>query len=445
MDISGIYQIFKSCHYQLTTDSRKIIPGGVFLALKGEKFNGNAYAVQALDSGAAFVILDEAEWIPPQADERFLLVPNALQALQQLAQFHRRQFSIPVIAVCGSNGKTTTKELIGAVLSTQFQVLSTEGNFNNHIGVPLTLLRLRENHTCAVIEMGANHLEEIADLCGIAQPTHGLITSIGKDHLEGYGSVENVARSNEELFEYLRKTAGTAWINCDDPFVNEMSTNGINKIEYGRNQLFTGKINSIRLTGMDISLYSPSSNSEMKVSTHLAGRHNLQNIVGAWTIGYSFDVSPEKIAQAIANYQPANNRSQVVEKFGRQVLLDAYNANPSSVEAGLNFFYSVSGDQKAVILGDMFELGEFAESEHKRILELALEQNEIKLIACGKYFHQAGGILAHRNLRTFESFETLEKSKAEMIEFLKDRNQIFIKGSRGMAMERILAWMDGRG
>lgn len=438
MRIQDIYQIFKQCNYQLSTDSRKPIVGGIFLALKGEKFNGNTFAAKSLDAGAAFVIIDEAQWMPTAPDERYILVEDGLSTLQQLASFHRDQFSIPLIAVCGSNGKTTTKELIVAVLRTQFQVLYTEGNFNNHIGVPLTLLRLRSEHEIAVIEMGANHLQEIADLCEISSPSHGLITSIGKDHLEGYGSVENVAQSNEELFQYLRKTGGTAWINTNDPFVNAMKSEGLNAIQYGKNQLFNGKINSINLMGMEISLIAPDLVSPFQLQTHLAGRHNLQNILAAWTIGISLGLKPEVIGSALSQYKPANNRSQVIEKSGRQILMDAYNANPSSVEASLDFFFSVEGNNKAVILGDMFELGEFASHEHQGILEKALEQDGVKVIACGPFFHQAAGIFAHRNLRTYPNFETLEEAKGQVSQFLQDCKQILIKGSRGMAMERVL-------
>lgn len=438
MEIQAIHQIFKKCNYQLSTDSRKPIPGGIFLALKGEKFNGNAFAAQSLEAGVAYVIIDEAQWMPAAPDERYILVEDGLSALQQLATFHRNQYSIPLIAVCGSNGKTTTKELIVAVLRTQFQVLYTEGNLNNHIGVPLTLLRLRPEHEIAVIEMGANHLKEIADLCEISRPTHGLITSIGKDHLEGYGSVENVARSNQELFDFLQKSGGKAWINTNDPFVNDMNVENLSCIQYGNNQSFNAKIVSVLLTGMRISLMAPEQETPVHIETHLAGRHNLQNILAAWTIGHGFGIKSTEIGMALSEYKPSNNRSQLIEKSGRQILMDAYNANPSSVEASLEFFYSVVGDKKAVILGDMFELGEYAEIEHQRILEKALEEDSVKVIACGKFFHQAAGIFAHRNLRTYPNYEAIEASKDQVRLFLQDCTQILVKGSRGMAMERMV-------
>lgn len=441
--ISEIYTCLEACQYHLTTDSRKPIPGGIFLALKGERFNGNAYAAAALEAGAAYVVVDEAAGVPRDSDPRYLLVHDGLETLQQLAAFHRARFSIPVIAVCGSNGKTTTKELIVAVLRNKGNVLYTEGNLNNHIGVPLTLLRLRPEHNLAVIEMGANHLQEIADLCEIAQPTHGLITSIGKDHLEGYGSVENVARSNEELFDYLRKTQGFAWINADDAYVNTMRTEGLNCAYYGKFQPFSGKITEQKLTGMQIQLLSPAHSGGVALHTHLAGRHNLQNLTAAWAVGHTFGVDAPRMAEALSEYQPRNNRSQILEKNGKTILLDAYNANPSSVEAGLDFFFSVPGQHKAVILGDMFELGDYAEAEHLRILEKAIQQEGVKVIACGSHFFHAAGVIAYKNLRTWPDTDRLLQAADEVRAFLQDCDQIMIKGSRGMAMERVTDLIGG--
>ena len=438
VSLETIYAHFKSCGYQFTTDSRKIIPGGLFLALKGERFNGNAFASKALEEGASFVIVDEEAYMPKQGDERYLLVEDGLKTLQHLATLHRNSFKIPVIGVCGSNGKTTTKELIVAVLSQKYEVLFTEGNLNNHIGVPLTLLRLRNSHEVAVIEMGANHLQEIADLCEIACPTHGLITSIGLDHLEGYGSVENVAKSNEELFGFLKKTGGFAWINADDPYVYEMNAKGLEHSYYGKKQYFTGKILSQNLMGMTISLQKPGLLHPLMVDTQLAGQHNFQNILAAWAVGVTLGIEPEEIIAAFQGFQPKNNRSQILQQNGRTILLDAYNANPSSVEATLKFFLAVPGNGKAVILGDMFELGAFADQEHHRILEKALEQDGVKVIACGPCFDKAGGLFAHKNLRTFKDFDSLQQENLEVQNFIKACDQILIKGSRGMAMERIM-------
>jgi UDP-N-acetylmuramoyl-tripeptide--D-alanyl-D-alanine ligase len=443
VSLDTIYGYFSGCGFQLTTDSRKIIPGGIFWALKGERFNGNAFATQALAEGAAYVVIDEPAYLPGRADERYLLVEDGLTTLQHLATLHRNHFKIPVIAVCGSNGKTTTKELIVAVLRQKYEVLFTEGNLNNHIGVPLTLLRLRNSHEMAVIEMGANHLQEIADLCVLAFPTHGLITSIGLDHLEGYGSVENVAKSNEEVFEFLRKTGGFAWINADDPFVYAMDTHGLDHVYYGKNQGFTGKMNAQSLTGMSISLLQPGLDRPVEVETGLAGQHNFQNILAAWTVGATFGIKPEEAGEAFKTFHPRNNRSQILQQKGRTILLDAYNANPSSVEATLKFFLNVPGTFKAVILGDMFELGEFADREHHRILEKALEQDGVKVIACGQYFDKAGGMFAHKNLRTFKDFEALQSASEQLQSFLRDCDQVMIKGSRGMAMERMLDILNG--
>lgn len=436
--IEEIYTAFVSCGYRLSTDSRNITPGCMYLALTGEKFNGNLFAAKALEAGASCAVVSELTE-ENRGDTRFLLVEEGLKTLQNLAAWHRCQFEIPVLAICGSNGKTTTKELIVAVLSRKYEVHATRGNFNNHIGVPLTLLQLRPEHQIAVIEMGANHLQEIADLCEIAKPTYGLITSIGMDHLEGYGSVDNVAQSNEELFVYLRKNGGFAWISTDDTYVQAMEHPQLKSVNYGRNADYFAKYETMSLTGMHIKLGKKENSDMLSVQTHLSGRHNLQNLLAAYVVGDTFGVNPDEICQALAGYTPVNNRSQYIQISGKEILLDAYNANPSSVEAALQLMFSIPGKKTALILGDMFELGEYAESEHKRILEKALLQNGVKVIAAGEIYFTVSGYMAHKNLKVFRNTEDLLAQADQVREFLTDSDQILIKGSRGMAMERVLS------
>lgn len=423
--LDEIYSHFLT-HQLVSTDSRKITPNCIFFALRGENFNGNLYALDALKRGAAFAIVDED--LKSDIDQ-VLLVPDVLKCLQDFAHRYRHEFDIPVIAITGSNGKTTTKELMATVLSTHFSTHFTKGNLNNHIGVPLTLLQLKEDHRIAVIEMGANHVGEISELCKIVSPTHGLITNIGKAHLEGFGGIEGVKKAKGELFDYLVENRCVAFINQSEPTATDLTKDrALRQVNYSENSARMGFADLKLIKGdaslsIDLQFYNKQST---RLATHLQGVYNIPNLLNAICIGIYFKVSIENIVLAVKSYIPNNNRSQIIKIESNKFLLDAYNANPSSMEAALLNFSALDHSRKIVILGDMYELGDYAYEEHRRIAELATQSGFERVILVGKYFPKA-------NFSDLSSLKIwFQKQKFHDCFFL-------IKGSRGMALEGLLA------
>jgi UDP-N-acetylmuramoyl-tripeptide--D-alanyl-D-alanine ligase len=423
MNIEDIYQIYKQFP-SIQTDSRKLQKGDLFFALKGPNFNGNHFAKQALDIGASYVVTDEKLTF---SDSRLIQVNNALETLQQLAKFHRNQFQIPFIAITGSNGKTTTKELLHDVLSTSFKTYTTKGNLNNHIGVPLTILKIKEDAEMAVIEMGANHLKEIDGYCKYAQPTYGLITNIGKAHIEGFGSVENIKKGKGELFDYLNLHDGIAFVNSDDKVVFELGKNLKNAIIYGSEEENNSACISNNDTFVEVTI---NSESPLKIQTNLVGAYNLPNVLAAVCIGKYFKINVEKIKHAIENYSPSNSRSQLIKKESNTIILDAYNANPGSMKAAIENFTTMKGDKKVLLLGDMKELGNESKKEHAAIVELIDHYKWEEVVLVGRNFKEIKSDYIH--------FDNSEQAK----DWWKIKNiqnaQILIKGSRSMEMEKVL-------
>ena len=425
MQLAQLYALWKSCS-GFTTDTRQLKPGYFFIALRGERFDANTFAQQALDAGAAYVLIDNPNY---QLNERCLLVENTLSTLQALAAYHRQHFHIPVIAICGSNGKTTTKELTHAVLATTHQVHATAGNLNNHIGVPLTLLRMPETATIAVIEMGANHLNETAELCAIAQPTHGIITNNGKDHLEGFGSIEQVKKANAELYDYLEQTKGIAFVNAADDDLMQFSQ-PLQRVLYNTT---TGHELSGQLMNAFPVLYGAIqlNQSALEFTSALAGEYNLVNILAAAAIGHYFNVADAAIKAAIEAYQPGNNRSQWMKWNGNEILMDCYNANPSSMAIALQSFSKMPVTNKMAVLGDMFELGEYSFQEHALVLAQAKASGINQLVFVGKEW------LKHKSEAIGVWFETTEAAKVWLKQQAIQNQYILVKGSRGMALEKL--------
>jgi UDP-N-acetylmuramoyl-tripeptide--D-alanyl-D-alanine ligase len=406
------------------TDTRAILPDSIFFALKGPNFNANEFAEKALESGSKFAVIDEAKY---KKDDRFILVEDVLTTLQKLANHHRKHFSIPVLALTGTNGKTTTKELIHAVLSQKFNVLSTKGNLNNHIGVPLTLLNLKKEHEFAVIEMGANKRGDIKELCDIADPDNGLITNIGKAHLEGFGDVETVLQTKTEIYQHIRNKKGKIFLNTDNLLLKEKG-NDISYESYG--------FNSGNLRGRNIkvnpflSLEVENSEGKIQIQTHLVGTYNAENILAACSIGTFFGVDNQKIKSGLENYIPSNNRSQIIQNENCTILMDAYNANPSSMKAAIENFAAINHPDKYFVLGDMFELGESSELEHQKVIQLA-DEKKLQGIFVGKAFFS----LKNEKNRFLI---TTEEAKNFIQSDLKKNRLYLIKGSRGMKLEEIL-------
>ena len=414
----------------VSTDTRKIDQGNIFFALKGPNFNANSFAAQALETGAALVVVDEAEVIPNN-DPRYFLVDDVLTALQQLALYHRRQLQIPIIGLTGSNGKTTSKELLHVVLKQKFKTSATVGNLNNHIGVPLTLLAIEKDTEIAIVEMGANKQGDIKELCDIAEPSHGFITNIGKAHLEGMGGAEGVLKTKTELFQHLRENKGTVFINSQDPILSNMSKRFENPI------LYPAKGDFCEVEMVDANpfvKFKVGGSQEIHLSS-MIGAYNFGNIATAISIGKFFGVSVEKAVQAIVNYKPSNMRSQLVEKRSNLIILDAYNANPSSMEVAIKTFGEMSGKKhKMIILGDMYELGDSTQAEHEKLGELVSQYDFDKICFAGKHM-QAALVKAPMKALYFPdpfSFRNwLQDSKIE-------DHLILIKGSRGMKLEGLV-------
>lgn len=435
ISLEELYEIYLQ-HPTVTTDSRKITAGCLFFALKGEKFDGNSFAQNALELGAAYSIIDDSN-LPK--NERFIIVPNVLTTLQNLAKHHRRQLGISVVAITGSNGKTTTKELVSTVLSSQYHTHYTKGNLNNHIGVPLTLLEMPLTTEIAIVEMGANHQKEIEFLCSIAEPTHGIITNIGKAHIEGFGGVEGIKKGKSELYEYLAKNNGMAFINLDEPNLIDMAkTVGLKRYLQYMSSDEPSPANvpfEIKLlkTQPFLKVAFLSENKELKkVKSKLIGIYNFNNIMTAIALGKYFKVPASKIKHAIEEYLPSNNRSQVIEKDGSTIILDAYNANPSSMKSALESFVMMEGSPKVVILGAMKELGAETENEHKNLVETLTKTSSIdKIILVGAEY------LPHLNEKT-QYFEDVHQLKPWFDAQNWNNHLLLIKGSRSNQLEQLV-------
>jgi UDP-N-acetylmuramoyl-tripeptide--D-alanyl-D-alanine ligase len=426
MEIKDLYKLFLECK-SVCTDTRQISDGVMFFALKGANFNGNEFAGKALEMGAACCVIDEEKY---KVNDKCILVKDVLTTLQALSNYHRRQFNIPFIAITGSNGKTTTKELIYAVLSTTYKTQATKGNLNNHIGIPLTLLAIPKGTEMAVIEMGANHQKEIESYCQYVEPTHALITNIGKAHLEGFGGVEGVKKGKGELYEYIRNTNGVTFVNSTDTVLMEI-------IKFKQPILYPAKNNFYHCELLESTPFVKyKSEDGAIIETKLTGKYNFDNIAGALCIGKYFKVPAEAANKAIASYTPDNNRSQFVKKGSNEILLDAYNANPSSMKAAIENFDRLAKKNKAIILGDMFELGEESIDEHTALGKLLSNCKFQKIILCGKNMKYAA-----EQLPSVIYFET----KPELIDYLQKNKisdySILIKGSRGMGLETILEYL----
>lgn len=423
MQIENIYKIYRQ-YPSIQTDTRKLKKGDLFLALKGPNFNGNLFAEQALEKGAAYVFTDEKISFN---HDRIIQTNDTLETLQQLAKFHRQQFNIPFIAITGSNGKTTTKELAHEVLSAKYKTYTTAGNLNNHIGIPLTILKIKPEAEMAIVEMGANHLKEIAGYCEYAMPTHGLITNIGKAHLEGFGGVENVKKGKGELFNYLRNTDGTAFINSDDVAVVELSNYLNKKIFYG----VSGKDLQGKIIKCDpFAEIQISGSGSIDIKSKLAGAYNFSNIVAAVCIGRYFDVEDKKIKTAIENYIPSNSRSQLIYQNSNTIILDAYNANPGSMKAAIENFATMKGNKKILLLGAMMELGTESEKEHTELISLIDKYIWQDVVLVGKNFNT----LNHKYIKYDSALQVKDWLQNQHLE----NAQILIKGSRSMQMEKVL-------
>jgi len=410
----------------IQTDTRALKQGELFFALKGPHFNGNLFAARALDEGASAVVIDESVLEP---SDRVFLVPDALTALQQLAHHHRKQFSIPFIGITGSNGKTTTKELVHAVLSTQFITFTTKGNLNNHIGVPLTLLSIKKEAQMAIIEMGANHQQEIAAYCAVALPTHGIITNCGKAHLEGFGGVEGIRKGKGELYDHLASSNGTAFINSELEYLRPMAMNIQHKIYYGNQHgnVRTEVLHSSSLLSLEV--VHPQWGKQI-ISTQLVGAYNRANVEVALCVGDYFGIPFEKMKAAIEAYCPDNARSQLIQKRSNTIVLDAYNANPSSMSAAIDNFSNMEGAHKWVCLGGMMELGEDSLTEHQLIVQqLQKGKFETVMLVGGDFL---------RTDHPFLSFANAEDAKTWLTDHLPEHTLLLIKGSRSMKMEKLL-------
>ena len=430
MTTEQLYKIYLK-NPQICTDTRKITASCLFFALKGDNFDGNKFAQQAIESGAAYAIIDDTEYA---LDDRFIVVQNVLETLQDLARLHRKQLKIPVIGITGSNGKTTTKELIRSVLSQQFNTFATEGNLNNHIGVPLSILSITSDCEIAIIEMGANHQREIAFLCSISQPSHGMITNIGKAHLEGFGGIEGVRIGKGELYEFLYKSAGIVFLNNDDQILSSMAQErGLaNTVGYGtgaKNFVAARLKNSSPCLSIDWNL---SGEPKYTAFSNLPGNYNFDNICAAICIGGYFNLSPDKINKGIHLYKPLNNRSQLLETQNNTIICDYYNANPSSMVVALDNLNATDAKSKVLILADMFELGDESANEHRLILEKALLTKAQRRIFVGEEFYKLRGIEDAEFYRnTLEALEALHQDAVK-------QSTILLKGSRGMKLESLL-------
>jgi UDP-N-acetylmuramoyl-tripeptide--D-alanyl-D-alanine ligase len=418
MEISELYKIYKS-KSSICTDTRKIKKGGLFFALKGENFNGNLFAAKAISDGCSFAIIDEKKIA---TNDKFILVKNVLETLQNLARHHRKQLSIPIIGITGTNGKTTSKELIHAVLKSELNSYATKGNLNNHIGVPLSILEITKEHEIAIIEMGANHEKEIEFLCDIAKPTHGVITNIGSAHLEGFKNHQGVINAKNELFNFIKKNNGLLFVNDDDNLLLNLSEK-IERITYGNNGFCKGFITKN-------TPYLSIKFSHTEINSQLIGEYQFSNIMLAVCIGNKFNIKDLNIQKAIENYTPKNNRSEILKTKDNLLILDAYNANPSSMKAMITSFSKQDYTNKLCILGDMLELGEYTIKEHSAILDL-IDTLNLEIILIGKEFSK----ISKEAFKDRNAFEIFLKSNP-----IKNKT-ILLKGSRGIGLEKLQAML----
>jgi UDP-N-acetylmuramoyl-tripeptide--D-alanyl-D-alanine ligase len=425
MQIQALYNIYLQ-NPNVQTDTRKLKKNDLFFALKGENFNGNLFAQQALETGAAYAIIDEPVNF---TSDKLIMVDDVLTALQLLAKYHRQQFTIPFLAITGSNGKTTTKELIHQVLSTTYKTYTTDGNLNNHIGIPLTILKIKADAEIAVIEMGANHQKEIESYCTFTLPTHGLITNCGKAHLEGFGGVEGVKKGKGELFDFLRTNNGTAFVMSDYDYLNNMSSGIANILTYGTND--NASIQGNIKNSSDLLTVSVLKGALInQINTQLVGDYNLPNVLSAVAVAKYFKVADEKIKQALEAYAPSNSRSQLIKQDSNSIILDAYNANPTSMKAAIENFSTMEGSNKILLLGGMMELGEESIDEHKEILDLVAKKRWQHVVLVGGDYKK----LKH----PYTYFDDSLQAKEWFAKQNFTAAQILIKGSRSMKMEKVL-------
>lgn len=425
MEISQLYNLYKE-HPTITTDTRNCPKDSIFFGLRGDNFNGSQYAMKALELGSCYAIVDQAEYA---THPNIILVEDSLKTLQELAAFHRKKLKIPIIGITGTNGKTTTKELVLSVLSTEYNVIATNGNFNNHIGVPLTLLRINKEHEIAIIEMGANHVGEIKALAEIADPNYGMITNIGHAHIEGFGSYENIIKTKGEMYDHIRDSKeGKLFVDYDNPLLRKMS-DGTTSIFYGlQEDLFiSGKIESINPY---LEFEWKFVNSRYKVKTKLIGGYNLSNALAAITIGKYFGVKTELICKAIEEYEPTNNRSQLKETDRNMLIIDAYNANPTSMKAALENFDQMEVNHKVLILGDMKELGPDTDMEHQKVVDYVMKHEFDHVFFVGENFNKVK--------TSYPRYKDLDELKEYLVEHPIIDSYILIKGSRGGQLERCL-------
>lgn len=423
MSIIDLYDLFIH-NPQITTDSRNCPKGSIFFALKGDKFDGNQYAGKALASGCVYAVIDNPDYY---IGERTILVDNVLKTLQQLAHHHRKVLGLPIIGITGTNGKTTTKELLAAVLSTKFNLLYTEGNFNNHIGVPLTLLRLTHDHEMAVIEMGASHPGDIKELVDIVHPNYGIITNVGRAHLEGFGSFEGVIRTKGELYDYIRRSKGKIFIKKENEYLQSIAK-GIEQITYGNGDdaFASGQVVSCD----PFLVFNWKQQGKLHtVETHMIGSYNLDNVLAAVAVGRFFKIPAERISRAIAAYEPTNNRSQFKKTDNNELIIDAYNANPSSMKVALDNFITMPVQPKAIILGDMRELGPTSDELHAEVVEQIKKGQFDKVFLCGEHFSKVG--------KEFSPFATTEVMVEELRKQPLKGYHILIKGSHSMGLEKL--------
>jgi UDP-N-acetylmuramoyl-tripeptide--D-alanyl-D-alanine ligase len=427
MDINYIHSLFLKCK-SVSIDTRKIEPNSLFVAIKGDRFDANTFAAEALEKGASYVIIDNKDYF---IDQRTVLVEDSLITLQELAKFHRAYLKLPIIALTGSNGKTTTKELINVVLSKKYKTKATIGNLNNHIGVPLTLLSFNAETEIGIVEMGANHKKEIEFLCELAKPDYGYITNFGKAHLEGFGGVEGVIEAKSEMYQYLFENNKLAFINLEDPIQVEKAKI-LKSYAFGINKDYA----NVNITAVSANPFVEINYLNLTIKSHLIGLYNANNINAALTIGKYFEVEDNAIKVALESYIPENNRSQLLNKGTNQIILDAYNANPSSMAVAIENFIQLDNPNKIMILGDMFELGQESPQEHKAIVTMLCNEEKVKCYFIGKAFYD--NRIDKDNYSFYDTFDSF----ASCLKETKIGNStILIKGSRGMALERTLDFL----
>lgn len=427
MEIRDLYEIYKT-HSVITTDSRNCPEGSIFFALKGETFDGNKFAISAIEKGCAYAVVDDSTIVHPQV----VLVDDVLDTLQKLARYHREQMNIPIVGITGTNGKTTTKELVAAVLSRKYRVQYTQGNFNNHIGVPLTLLSIKPDCEIAVVEMGANHPGEIKALASIALPTCGLITNVGKAHLEGFGSLEGVINTKKELYDNLAERDGYVFVNG----ANQLLVNVLNAKKYTTYSSDAGVNADVNGRLLRCAPYVEFEWNGVEMKTNFVGAYNIDNMLAAITVGLHFGVAEKEISNAISEYMPANNRSQLTKTERNTLIIDAYNANPTSMMAAIENFDIMEGDNKVAILGDMLELGEQSAIEHENIVHRLVESKIENIILVGKEFSKC--VIGDSRFVVFDSLTSLIES--QKIEILQSQ-LVLLKGSHGIGLHKLIPFL----